>query len=211
MTQAVNILKGVLGFSDQPLSEPPSLGRRSPATMSAKPPGANTGCRQPTDGDPYLPDVVQAGEQQSLLGPNQGDQELGPAAWSDEDLLAEESALNECRKRLWTFPAHIADQEAASLTSLFPKSISRKKDVRLPYVGPGHGAISNDSVNNDWLVVYVGDSILRVPNPNVEEKEGVLRHGTGRIWSGTETRSEQWKGSLWFRFVRWWLRLFGMG
>jgi len=122
---------------------------------------------------------------------------------TEDDIVAEEADLNKPRFRLWNFPAHISDQEAEDLIALFPRSIV-VRDVRFPYLPPGHGAVH-------WPAVNVGGQDAPVPAVETEASEGVLRHGTGRIWTGLSARDANWPGSGWFRFKRWWRRLFGMG
>ena len=121
---------------------------------------------------------------------------------SEDDIVAEEEELNKRRFRLWIFPAHITDQEAESLITLLPGAI-RNRDVRLPSVSPGDRArdISREPASKAGR---------KVP-PAGRDQESVLVHGTGRIWSGSDLRDASWSGTGWFRFKRWWKRLFGMG
>ncbi|RXK40071.1 hypothetical protein M231_02711 [Tremella mesenterica] len=139
---------------------------------------------------------------------------------TEDDIATEEAELNRPRYRLWTFPVHISDEEAESLMKLFPVSITRTrggkvKDVRFPFVRPGRGIKdleSGDRESSRWETVFVnGEEIARIPQVAVESEEGVVRSGTGRMWVGLEVRGAGWRGGKWFRFRRWWRRLFGRG
>ncbi|KAK8858791.1 hypothetical protein IAR55_003021 [Kwoniella newhampshirensis] len=130
---------------------------------------------------------------------------------TEDDIALEEADLNKPRFRLWVFPAHISDQEAESLMSLFPRFITRKADVRFPIVRPGRGVKAMEEARWEAIAVGVNDQAIRVPKVEVEDEEGVVRCGTGRMWVGTEPRSSGWQGGGWFRFKRWWRRLFGVG
>jgi hypothetical protein len=138
---------------------------------------------------------------------------------TEDDIAAEEAELNKPRFRLWTFPAHISDPEAETLLTLFPSSISRGRkgkaqDVRFPFVRPGRGAkdLESGTDNGGWdTIILETQEVVKVPKMEMEDDEGVIRHGTGRIWAGPEARAPGWQGSAWFRFKRWWRRLFCMG
>ncbi|WWC62825.1 uncharacterized protein I303_105423 [Kwoniella dejecticola CBS 10117] len=133
---------------------------------------------------------------------------------TEDDIAAEEADLNRPRFRLWVFPSHLSDQEAEHMMSLFPRFISSKGDASFPFVRPGRGVKSMEEARWDVIVVATAEdlepTIIRVPNVEVEDEEGVLRCGTGRMWVGTEGRRAGWQGSGWFRFKRWWRRLFGV-
>ncbi|WWC70990.1 uncharacterized protein I206_104943 [Kwoniella pini CBS 10737] len=133
---------------------------------------------------------------------------------TEADIAAEEADLNKPRFRLWVFPAHISDQEAERLKNLFPRFISSKGDVRFPFVRPGRGVTAMEEARWDAIAVgTVEDSepkLIRIPKVEIEDEEGVVRCGTGRMWVGIEFRRAGWQGSGWYRFKRWWRRLFGM-
>jgi len=263
MHEAVILLKGVLGFADEPLTSPPQLkrirtipksfseGRAKRPTSSSDGTSADT-ARSRASSDPFTdyrgrlspqkprnssrasaplpPDRCNTpayathesrhtnspllGEPVSPYDPEEREELLGEAEstldFADEDpteddIIGEEAELNRPRFRLWTFPVHINDQEAESLIGLFPSSITRR-DVRFPYLPPGHGA-SGDF----WDSVVIGGPKVPPTGDSVEMHEGILRHGTGRMWVGLDMRDSSWRGPTWFRFKRWWRRLFGMG
>ncbi|WWC96562.1 hypothetical protein V866_003430 [Kwoniella sp. B9012] len=149
---------------------------------------------------------------QPAVQPLEEDDEDEP---TEDDIAAEEADLNKPRFRLWIFPAHISDQESEHLQSLFPRFIGAKGDVRFPFVRPGHGVKAMEQAR--WDAIAVGNiddtepKVVRVPKVEIEDEEGVLRCGTGRMWVGGDPRRPGWQGSKWFRFKRWWRRLFGMG
>lgn len=134
----------------------------------------------------------------------------------EDDIAREEADLNQPRSRLWTFPAHITDDEAETLLAQFPKHImksrkGRRHDVRFPYVRDGQGAKDLESSAQTWESVTNGEGqVMRRPPEGSEALEGVVRSGTGRMWRGLESRNPGWEGGGWFRFKRWWKRLFGV-
>lgn len=133
---------------------------------------------------------------------------------TEDDIAAEESELNQPRFRLWVFPAHIADPEAETLLGLFPAFIrGGRGDVRFPFIRPGRGVKDLESgTEPGWdTIVLESQVVAKVPKLDLESEEGVIRHGTGRMWAGLEIRTHGWAGGGWYRFKRWWRRLFGMG
>lgn len=120
MSEAVTMLKGVLGFDEQ------------------------------------LLDTTETG---ALIG------------YPDEAL---ETDLNAPRYRLWTFPAHITDEEANTLLRIFPA-----------------------------FVQLVRGRVQRIRLPAETLNEDSIQYGTGRIWLGEAERHESWAGGIWFRFVQW--------
>ncbi|WVF68816.1 hypothetical protein IAT40_003589 [Kwoniella sp. CBS 6097] len=135
---------------------------------------------------------------------------------TEDDIAAEEANLNQPRFRLWIFPAHITDEEAERLMSLFPRFINKKADIRFPFVRPGRGIKAMEEARWDAIALGTGgegDSepkVIRVPKVEIESEEGVSRCGTGRVWVGTDARTTGWQSGGWFRFKRWWRRLFGL-
>lgn len=241
MHESVIVLKGVLGFTDQPLSSPPRLKRirtipkafsasrrrlpRSDSDASGRassdpfidvgsrpsPQKPRTSSRGPAPPPPRRTDPLSPYPLASPHSEDEMEHLLQPTITvegvdedpTEDDIVAEEADLNKPRFRLWTFPAHISDQEAEELIRLFPRSVT-SRDVRFPYLPPGHGAAH-------WPVVSVGGQDAPVPTVETEASEGVVRYGTGRIWTGSSARDAYWPGTGWFRFKRWWRRLFGMG
>ena len=204
MQEAVTILKGVLGFTDQPLTSAPRVRIADDQeilrdTTRKRPPPPPPPARRSSS--------ESVSDYQPLLKGRSNSNESNPSA--AEANAAEEADLNLPRFRLWTFPAHIDDQEAASLAALFPKSLAQGRDSRLPLVRPGRGGRGGEE--GTWKLIQVdGREVARTPEVDSEAQEGVLRQGTGRMWAGQEDREEGWQGSGWFRFIRWWKRLFGM-
>jgi len=74
---------------------------------------------------------------------------------TEDDIAAEVADLDSQRFRLWVFPAHINDQEAEGLMKLFPRSIPRRKDVRIPFVRPGRGAKDLETGSEGWRAISV--------------------------------------------------------
>ncbi|TXT15983.1 hypothetical protein VHUM_00486 [Vanrija humicola] len=265
MHEAVTIIKGVLGFEDQPLTTPPKLRRVStlprgdptnrartfsdPFTDRPKPSAAATAQAQrerkpsargpapqpppsrrrpaapvspldspirdnePEDRELLLPHG-QGSPLSRLSAESTDDEEL-----NEDDVAAEEADLNRPRFRLWVFPAHIDDEEAERLMGLFPASVYRGRsgknmDARFPLTRPGRALKDLElgtGFDSPWQTITVDDVQVQVPKIEAEDEAGVIRSGTGRIWIGAEDRQPGWPGGGWFRFKRWWRRLFGRG
>lgn len=265
MHEAVTIMKGVLGFTDQPLTAGPRLRRVShypedPATATQDqrmrsgsdpftdraplpvvqprkssgrgpapppPPSRRRPSTQapqyaterrwpPEDGgaaSPLLPPcspnlhgpVTPTMHSTPTLAPTSP---ISIATTEDDDEAEEEADLNKARFRLWTFPTHINDEEAENLMTLFPRYVS-KTDQRFPL----RRARAKDlELGSDtWMPVTVDGVTATIPRVEAEDDAGVLRAGTGRMWVGTDERGGGWGGGGWFRFKRWWRRLFGRG
>lgn len=299
MHEAVAVLKGILGFEDQPLTTPPKLRRvgnspagkddhdsrrragsdpftdlRTPGDPPIAPTPRKTSGRGPAPPPPPSRRKVSPSQPQSvqaeprwredgapvspLLSPNcvspapspdieglgrvtSEDRELllpgrpprSPLALSplvagdgdsidsrSVDLDTEEADLNRPRFRLWTFPAHIADDEADALISLFPRFVGRERagrsiDPRLKLASTPAprdkdlelGLVSGMTADV-WSTISVDGIEVRIPRPEREDEAGVVRCGTGRLWAGGDDRRAGWEGGAWFRFKRWWRRLF---
>jgi hypothetical protein len=131
-----------------------------------------------------------------------------PSEDDDEAEAEEEADLNKARFRIWVFPSHITDQEAENLMSFFPKYLQRP-DPRFPLARRRLKDLELGS--EPWHTVSVEGVQVTIPKVESEDEAGVVRSGTGRIWIGTEERNDGWMGGTWFRFKRWWRRLFGRG
>lgn len=130
----------------------------------------------------------------------------------DEDLSAP-------RLRLWTFPAHITDMEIDALLKVFPPHISKghglkSKTFPLPrpaslralkaYDAEAGAAVAGDSVAEDTMWPTVED--LKIPP---HDAYGLVAPGTGRLWISDRSRQAPWNRTLWARFIKWLLGLFG--
>lgn len=214
MHEAVLILKGILGFSDQPLTTPPRL--RRVRTIPRRSEDQN---RTRATSDPFEDKKARkpsprrsASEDRPLLADDTEVEELDEEL-DDDEIANEEIELHKPRSRLWVFPSHIDNQEAERLMGVLPSSLARDrkgkaKDVRFPYIRPGRGLKALEL--GAWEDITVGDVTAKVPRLDQEEQEGVVRDGTGRMWTGIEARNAGWEGGQWFRFVRWLRRIFGM-
>ena len=219
MQEAVTILKGVFGFTDQPLTSAPRV--RHPDEQGQEVLRDSTRKRAPPPPPPPTAPRRQSSDSatdyQPLLKGRSNSNESNAAA---DAAAAEEADLNLPRFRLWTFPAHIDNQEIAALLALFPAFIAgaggkgkgkgRGRDVRLPLTRPGAG-VADKAEEAAWKGVEVdGKQVAKVPVIEQESKEGVLRCGTGRMWRGEDDREGPWEGNAWFRFVEWLKRFFGL-
>ncbi|GMK53989.1 hypothetical protein CspeluHIS016_0105750 [Cutaneotrichosporon spelunceum] len=275
MAEAVAVLKGVLGFEDQPLCTPPKLrratpipdspaddqdlrarsgsdpftDRRTPGGPPPPPQPRKTSGRGPAPPPPISrrkasPNVEESqwrditapvspllssdypADREALLGgaprsplslvPMIADPDRDSIDSRSFDLGEEEAELNRPRFRLWTFPAHIADDEASALMRLFPRFVGRGVDPRLRASTPAPrdkdlelGLVSGVA-GDVWSTLSVDGVEVRIPRPEREGEAGVVRCGTGRMWGGGANRRAGWEGGVWFRFKRWWRRLFGL-
>lgn len=220
MHEAVTTLKGVLGFEERALEAPPNLRRHSgvgpPSPSPTSPPAENEGERDRSGSDPFTdkkrrappPPVSRRARLAAEAPPT-------PLDMDGDDAAAEEADLNRPRFRLWVFPAYISDEEAEDLLSLFPtfRTRGKKADARLPTpTAPNEKSLEEGlGANERWRQTQIEGQTLLTPREECEDALGVLRSGTGRMWAGDEKRDEGWRGGTWFRFKRWWRRLFGRG
>lgn len=219
MHEAVTIMKGVLGFEDQPLERAPQL-RRQQADRDRAGSDPFTDAKKRRPPKPPMSRrarrEMEEDEASALLAqavPLPSPQLLD----IDEDEAAlEEADLNKPRFRLWMFPAHISDEEAEDLLALFPvfRTRGKKADARLPPPPKSKGE-KDAELGRDpdaaWLTTEVEGIRVLTPKVECEETLRVLRSGTGRIWVGDLERDPGWIGSTWFRFKRWWKTLFSRG
>ncbi|WVQ84996.1 hypothetical protein IAT38_007160 [Cryptococcus sp. DSM 104549] len=148
------------------------------------------------------------GRRARLVGENNVDEP------TEDDIAAEESDLNQPRFRLWSFPTHISNEEAVSMMGLFPRFVGKKGDIRFPFIRPRQGMKVAEEAGWNEVVIGGGEmlepKVVKVPKIEVEEEEGVVRCGTGRMWVGNSARGAGWQGGGWFRFKQWCLRTLGM-
>lgn len=230
LQEAVTIIKGVLGFDDQPLTTPPKLRRvdvnrdrapSDPFTDIKLPATAKKGSRGPAPPPPpsrrrpsnleAAPLLASPSSQGALsplsLSPSSPASPASIDSESENDLAADEADLNRPRFRLWTLPDHISNEELSSLLALFPSFV--RCPARLPT--PRQSAKDLElGLGEAWTSLSVDGVEVKVPKLDREEDAGVTRCGTGRIWAGNEPRAPGWPGGKWYRFKLWWKRLFGL-
>ncbi|KAL1413104.1 hypothetical protein Q8F55_000853 [Vanrija albida] len=195
---------------DSPIRDEP--GPSSPLLpVTPDPSGSLVGPARPEDRDLLLPSGLTS-PRSPLSAESTDDEEF-----NEDDAAAEEADLNRPRFRLWVFPAHIDDEEAERLMGLFPASVHRGRggknmDARFPLTRPGRALKDLElgtGFDTPWQTIAVDDIEVQVPKIEAEDEAGVIRSGTGRIWAGSYDRQPGWPGGGWFRFKRWWRRLFG--
>lgn len=218
MHEAVTTLKGVLGFEETALEAPPVMRRHSGIGAPPSPGPAEVqgdGERDRSGSDPFTdkkraPPPPVSRRARLAANPTPLDVDADEAA-------AEEADLNRPRFRLWVFPPYITDEEAEDLLALFPvfRTRGKKADARFP---ASSGSRSEKALEEGmgaggerWRQTQVEGQTLLTPREECEDALGVLRSGTGRMWAGDERRDDGWMGGRWFRFKRWWRRLFGRG
>jgi len=203
MLEAIDILKGVLGFEEMPSKiQEPLFGKDTsppspilPRTRRIKPLNSKVELsttllpkRPRAPSDPFL----DAGA--SSHSPN-GDSILNTAGTDIEEPPSPGAALRETTPafpapddsafddedeqylRVWLSP-DLANQELLQLVKLFPSFITRHQLPRF----------------------HMSD-IERT-------KPGTIRFGTGTMWVSSIQRGDGWEGGWWARFVMWWRRIF---
>ncbi|KAF7321693.1 hypothetical protein MKEN_00690700 [Mycena kentingensis (nom. inval.)] len=203
MVEAIDVLKGVLGFQETPSSkrvsglpsnyQPPSIHTRAASQpLPAASPTRVRPKRARAPSDPFL-DTPASNSLSS--SPSSNDSAL---ALVDEPLPAQPASANgyaddpldevdEEFLRIWTSP-DLSNPEYVDLLKVFPAFITRRALPRFP-AASGPPKDVEQGLN--------------------EDSEGkVLRFGTGSMWVGSIARSEGYEGSLWTRFIMWWKQVF---
>ncbi|KAG7098741.1 hypothetical protein E1B28_000651 [Marasmius oreades] len=205
MLEAIDVLKGVLGFEEIPFSrristltggdpypDLHSIHSRSTSQPLLKGEHATTvihskRARAPSDpfidrpahsrplGSPHPPMLISA-TSDSSDEPLTSIQEV--ATFDDE----EEEYL-----RIWTTPLDIINSEYISLIKLFPPHVTRRPLPYFPTTPPSRP-----------LDIEEGD----------DDDQQQLRIGTGTIKISRKQRSDGWQGGWWSRFLMWWRGIF---
>ncbi|KZT42428.1 hypothetical protein SISSUDRAFT_980023 [Sistotremastrum suecicum HHB10207 ss-3] len=218
MLEAIDILKGVLGFSDTKSSSSsdtppasstselyqPEVHQAPESGMAMEPiyPSSGSGrknrIRAPSD--PFLDTpTLSRSVSSSLSGISAAPQSPTTIAAQEDVVALSKSQMNtdyerppEKTLRTWVVP-DLSNAEFHSLESLFPTFVSTRGHARFTMGASRRKFDLEEGLDQD-------------------EGEGTdpedIRCGTGRIWIGSEERGEGWNGGWWTRFVDWWKRLF---
>jgi len=213
MLEAVDVLKGVLGFEESTPSRPPSLYNSKDSYLSAlharsqsTPLPSDQNLSQPINvqpkrarapSDPFLdtPNSRPTGSSSTAtfvpnVNPLEG--RYSPFLATGEEIISNLKTdfgfdgPEEPYMRTWTSP-DLADPELLELLKLFPPFVSRRPLPRFPAPSPR------------MLDIEEGEDDL-------EGKR--IRFGTGAMWVSSQIREDGYTGSWWTRFLLWWKRLF---
>lgn len=216
MLEAVEVLKGVLAFEEQPSSKhfgsgygpqkfsnlTPVHSRSQSQPLSSDPKQASTTPSKPSSkrvrapSDPFLDSVATISSHSSAAATAvTSSEEPSSRTTGFGDNVAtplqfeniDDDDVEREYMRVWTSP-DLTDPEILQLLSLFPSFISRRPLPRFP--------VSSNPRPTD---VEEGE--------DAEEGQRV-RFGTGSMWVSSRQRNDGWEGSWWTRFLLWWRRLF---
>ncbi|KAI6135740.1 hypothetical protein EV401DRAFT_2203345 [Pisolithus croceorrhizus] len=207
MLDAIDVLKGVLAFEDDPSANSRSgFGYQSPSVHAflsqILPSGINAQARPTAICPPcHILRRTQSSNSTAPHLPSGTEERASPVVFNeqaDEDgevsmpLPPLRSELNmeesEVHMRTWTAP-DLSNPEYLSLLTVFPSFITRRPLPRFPVAKNPR----------------VGD-IEEGEDERGEGKE--IRFGTGVMWVSSKRRSEGYRGHWWRRLVLWWRGLF---
>ncbi|EIM81221.1 uncharacterized protein STEHIDRAFT_150209 [Stereum hirsutum FP-91666 SS1] len=236
MLEAIDVLKGVLGFEENPSSRtstssgisqgygalPPLHSRSQSQPLQSKDTDSSAGTgeasrpplkRMRAPSDPFLdtPDLSHSFNSSSTQSSSAQPSSLAPSKSPSEGIDEPPSPL--------TPPTEIDD--------LFPKVPPDYRDEQKVYLRIW---TSPDLANPELLALlkvfptFISRRTLprfspaassrRIPDveeggvDDADESENAIRAGTGRMWLSSRPRSGDWAGGWWSRFVLWWRRLF---
>nr|GAT44644.1 predicted protein [Mycena chlorophos] len=214
MVEAIDVLKGVLAFTETPSSKRVSglPGNYQPSNsiharsqsqpLSAKPPPTTVQpkrARAPSD--PFLDTPAPshslssspASHDSALLGSTTPTDDIPPSQTPPINTTAAayyaddpgDDVEDQEYLRVWTSP-DLSNPEYVDLLKLFPSFLTRRTLPRFP-------------------------ATTAKPPQDVEQgltEDKILQFGTGSMWVSSIPRSDGYEGSFWARFVLWWKRVF---
>ncbi|KAK7472728.1 hypothetical protein VKT23_000838 [Stygiomarasmius scandens] len=212
MLEAIDVLKGVLGFEEAPSKRRASTNsgddsypdpvahlrsKSNPLFVDLNEPSSARPKRPRAPSDPFM-DTPAGADSSANSNPDLGavvldasEDFVNPAQSSREDLLSSLGndsvieAIDEEYMRIWTSP-DLSNTEYLNLIKLFPPIITRRT---LPY-------FPTRTRHLDLEEGY-----------DVEDKH--VRCGTGTMWISSRKRSDGWEGGgWWIRFITWWKKTF---
>ncbi|TDL25916.1 hypothetical protein BD410DRAFT_783902 [Rickenella mellea] len=207
MLEAIDVLKGVLGFEEtraprrsrsfriskdtsssafhlrsqsEPLSpKPPVPPRRNKPVINSS---TTMTSRPRAPSDPFL-DAPSS----SRFHVNE-ESHFMPSNTSE---LNDDESNEDEGSRIWTSP-DLPNPELISLLGLFPSFVSRQTLPRFSVATAKRRPADLEEVADEML------------NDGRDE----VRFGTGVMWIGIKERADGWQGGWWERFVAWWRRVF---
>jgi len=207
MMEAVDVLKGVLGFEERLAADSPrsSSGDEEPPAQSSVPmPVLSRPARPRSPSDPFLdstPALSRSIATVSSRSPTLNKPLLHSTP--EEDAFPDEIQVFTPRKdtidsidqpymRIWT-TTDLDNPELQSLITLFPAFISQYSLPRFPVIQTRTRRREADL--EEGLDIAASD-----------RKE--VSCGTGRIWVGEKLRTSGWRGGWWYMFMDWWRHMF---
>jgi hypothetical protein len=107
--------------------------------------------------------------------------------------------------RTWVVPSYLGNPEIAKLLTVFPISVTRGSVPRfksaIKHKSKKKGKGKHPDAEVDLEAQGADES-------GVPDELEYVRHGTGRMWIGDSERSEDWRGTIWDRFIGWWRKVF---
>lgn len=236
MLEAVTVIKGVLGFDDQPLTKPPKLRRvdtrdraasdpftdltpPQPAVVALAPKSSRGPAPAPPPSRARRPSNLEAAPLLAGDSPNSDDlrpvpsplslsRQTTPGLLSDNDSEVDLAADEaDLNAPRFRLWTHPVHISNEELSSLLSLFPSFVRcPVRLPV--PHQSAKDVETGIGAWSTLSVDGVEIKVPALDREEAAGVVRCGTGRMWASDEPRSPGWRGGQWYRFLLFWRRLF---
>ncbi|KAF5351870.1 hypothetical protein D9756_007579 [Leucocoprinus leucothites] len=218
MLEAVEILKGVLAFDEQPSSKHFGAGYESrkfsglspihsrsqsqplsDSKQAPTPPSNNHAKRARAPSDPFLDTPAPTRSTAPSLNLSSATTAAGhsepstPTTCIDDTttpLRFENAQEDDIEEEYMRVwtSSDLTDPEILQLLNLFPSFVSGRALPRFP--------VSTTARSADIEEGEEADESLRV------------RFGTGSMWVSSKQRSDGWEGSWWTRFVLWWKRLF---
>ncbi|KAI9442496.1 hypothetical protein H4582DRAFT_2110039 [Lactarius indigo] len=211
MLEAVHVLKGVLGFEENPSQRTSTSALSSPVHVSSLQAHARSQS-QPLQSKPLTPlrwnnptpDAPLAKRPRAPSDPFLDTPTLSHSYSSSPRSSAEiddifnprpaatygSPEIDEDLMRIWVFP-DLPNPEILQLLKAFPAFVTRRATPRFPS-GSSHSH----------------------PPPDLEAGQessagaGEIEIGTGKMWISTRLRTEGWEGNWWTKFKNWWHRLF---
>ncbi|KAK1233171.1 hypothetical protein PQX77_003706 [Marasmius sp. AFHP31] len=209
MLEAIDVLKGVLGFEEVPVTrrisaftgDDPDPDFNNEHTRSNSQPllsghsGDQVAVARPkrsrAPSDPFLdtPGLSRSmGSSSSNPSTLTSDEEPSTPPQQELPMVSTHPVFDEEEEymRIWTSPANLTNPEYASLVFLFPPHITRRSLPCFPTSSRSRSLDIEEGVDEDKDI-------------NV---------GTGTIRLSRKQRTDGWDGGWWNRLVMWWRRLF---
>ena len=238
MLEAINAIKGILGFEELPAlsrsstnssspvaspsmpSSPPHIAMHTravsqPHAMNKPPVPARHSKRPRAPSAPFLdaPTPALSRSPASSTSVGSGIQTDDPPTPRDDDVFDDRTPtrVTVATQRLSGVPLSVTPLSARAWAAPQPEC---EDSLRL-WLSPD---LSDPELLSllELFPSYISRRSLPHFPPGAEnsgdaeqgEPDETLRAGTGRMWVGTKERSDGWRGGWWVRFKAWWRRVF---
>ena len=197
MFEAIDFLKGVLGFEETPSPKIPPSAYGHKTGSSLLPLHSRAQCQpllphqKPFDGVPKVQSKRPPGRAPSepFSDPPSpiASYRDNPISITQDDTTYDDA--DEQYLRVWTSP-NLANSEILQLVKLFPAFVSRRPFPRFPVPSNLSRHVDIEERDDDGL-------------------EGRhIKFGAGSMSVSSEQRTDAWEGGCWTQFVMWWKRIF---